>query len=86
MLKNSIFIKSEFIQRYFSRILLLAGIPYTKFVEHLLMAASVCSWFINVRTALFFGINKTLSDIMEKVIHQIFIQRKLKNPKVKDSN
>ena len=29
MLKNYIFIKTEFIQRYFSTILLLSGIPYS---------------------------------------------------------
>ena len=80
MLKNCIFIKSEFIQRYFSRILLLSRIPYTYLAEHLLMTASVCSWFINVRTALFFGMNKTLSDIMKKLIYRI-VERQLKNPK-----
>ena len=53
MLKNYIFIKSEFIQMYFSKILLLSGIPYTYLAERLLMTASVFSWFINnVRTAL----------------------------------
>ena len=68
MLKNCIFIKSEFIQRYFSRILLLSGIPYTYLAEHLLMTASVCSWFINVRTALFFGKNKNTLQHNEKAI------------------
>ena len=82
MLKNCIFIKSEFIQRYFSRILLLSEIPYTYLAEHLLMTASTCSWFINVRTALFFGMNKTLSDIMEKLIHPTF-ERQLKTQKSK---
>ena len=53
MLKNCIFMKSEFIQSYFSRISQLSGIPYTYLAEHLLMAASTCSWFINERTALF---------------------------------
>ena len=48
--------------------------------EHLLMTASVCSYFINVRTALFFGMKKTLTDIMKKLIHRI-IERQLKNPK-----
>ena len=84
MLKNCIFIKSEFIQRYFSRILLLSGIPYTYLTEHHLMTASTCSWFINVRKALFFGMNKTLSDIMKKLIHRTF-ERQLKKAKVKDS-
>ena len=79
MLKNSIFIKSEFIQRYFSGILLLSWIRYTYLLEHLLMTASVCSWFINVRTELFFGMNKTLSCIMKKLIHWTF-ERLLKNP------
>ena len=32
------------------------------------MTASVRSLFINVRTALFFGTNETLSDIMKKLI------------------
>ena len=82
MLKKCIFIKSEFIQRYFSRILLLSEIPYTYLAEHLLMTASTCSWFINVRTALFFGMNKTLSDIMEKLIHPTF-ERQLKTQKSK---
>ena len=44
------------------------------------MTASVCSYFINVRTALFFGMKKTLTDIMKKLIHRI-IERQLKNPK-----
>ena len=48
------------------------------------MKASVCSWFINVRTALLFGINKTLSDIMEKPVHRNF-ERQLKIKKIKDS-
>ena len=84
MLKNCIFIKSEFIQRYFSRILLLSGIPFTYLTEHLLMTASTYSWFKNVRKALFFGMNKTLSDIMKKLIHRTF-ERQLKKAKVKDS-
>ena len=46
------------------------------------MTASVCSWFINVRTALFFGMNKTLSDIMKKLIHPTF-ERQLKTQKSK---
>ena len=41
------------------------------------MAASVGSWFINVRTALIFGMNKTLSDIMKNLIHRTF-ERQLK--------
>ena len=36
--------------------------------------------FINVRTALFFGMNKTLSDTMKKLIHRI-VERQLKKPK-----
>ena len=44
------------------------------------MTASVYSWFINVRTALSFGMNRTLSDIMKKLIHRI-VKRQLKNPK-----
>ena len=59
-MKNCVFINSEFIQRYFSRIFPSSGIPYIYLTEHFLMTASVCSWFINVRTALFFGMNKTL--------------------------
>ena len=53
MVKNCIFIKTEFIEIYFSGILLLSGIPYTYLTEHLLMTAFLCSWFINVRAALF---------------------------------
>ena len=81
MLKNCIFIKAEFIQKYFSMILLLSGIPYTYLAEHLLMAASVCGWFINVRTALFLertkhSQNKT-QNIVKKLIHRI-VERQLK--------
>ena len=85
MLKNCIFIKYEFIQKYFSRILLLSGIPYTYLAEHLLMTAFTCSWFINVRTALFFGMNKTLPDIMKKLIHRTFERQLKKKTKVKHS-
>ena len=80
MRKSCIFTKSEFIQRYFSRILLLSGIPYTYLADHLLMTVSVCSWLINVRTALFFGMN----DIMKKLLHRTF-ERQLKKTKVKDN-
>ena len=48
------------------------------------MTASTYSWFKNVRKALFFGMNKTLSDIMKKLIHRTF-ERQLKKAKVKDS-
>ena len=51
--------------------------PYNYLVEHLLMTASAFSWFINVRTGLFFGMNKTLSDIMKNLIHRTF-ERQLK--------
>ena len=44
------------------------------------MTASVCSWFINVRTAPSFKMNKTLFDIMKRLIHQNF-ERQLKKPK-----
>ena len=53
MLENCIFIKSAFIQRYFSRIFLLSGWSCTYLAENLVMTASKCSWFINVRTVLF---------------------------------
>ena len=85
MLKNCIFIKSEFIQRYFLRILLLSGILYNYLAEHLLMTASAGSWFINARTALIFGMNKTLSDIMKNLIHRTFERQLKKKTKVKDS-
>ena len=60
--------------------MLLSRIPYNYLAEHLLMTASVCSWFINVKIALFFGMKKTLSDIMKKLIHQTF-EIQLKKPK-----
>ena len=48
------------------------------------MTASAYGWFINVRTALFFGMNKAFSDITKKLTHRTF-ERQLKKPKVKDS-
>ena len=74
---SCIFTKTELIQRYFSKILLLPGIPYNFLkidqipflAENLLLTASVRTWFINVRTVVS-GMNKTLSYIRKKLIHR----------------
>ena len=67
MMRNYVFIKSEFIQRYFSR----------KFRRQEFLTSIWRNTFINVRTALFFSMNKTFSDIIKKLIHRI-VERQLK--------
>ena len=73
--------------------MLLSRIPYTYLAEQLLMKASVSSWFINVRTALFFEMNKTLSKTLFKAVKKTqkskitFKTRKSNNGfKVKNNN
>ena len=50
------------------------------------MTASVCSWFVNVITALFFAMDKTFSDIMKKLIHRSFDIQKIAFKNKKNNN
>ena len=45
------------------------------------MTVSVCSSFIDVRTALFFGINKTHTDINDKANSSNLHRKTVKKPK-----
>ena len=65
---NCIFVKTELIQRYFSRISQLPGIPYN-FLRIEQTPTTLSSTV--------FRTNKTLSDIVKKLIHQI-VERQLK--------